>query len=201
MDALLRLVDALRCLPGVGPKSAQRMVFHLLQYQRERCLHLAECLTTAMTDITHCEICNNYTTHPVCELCQAPDRDIHSICVVESPADVIALEQCMLYRGRYFVLMGKISPLDGIGPNEIGLPRLRSLIQDQAIQEVILALSPSIEGRTTVHFIQEHLRTLPIKISQLAQGIPSGGELALLDGNTIGSAFRNRECLLQEQLD
>lgn len=196
MDALLRLVDALRCLPGVGPKSAQRMVFHLLQHQRERGLHLADCLTTAMTAITHCDICNNYTTQAICELCQSPDRDLHAICVVESPADVIALEQCMLYRGRYFVLMGKISPLDGIGPNEIGLPRLRSLIQEHAIQEVILALSPSIEGRTTVHFIQEHLRTLPIKISQLAQGIPSGGELALLDGNTIGSAFRNRECLL-----
>lgn len=201
MDALLRLVDALRCLPGVGPKSAQRMVFHLLQHQRERGLHLAECLTQAMTQITNCDICNNYTTQSICALCQDPDRDTHSICIVESPADVIALEQCMLYRGRYFVLMGKISPLDGIGPNEIGLPRLRVLIQDQAIQEVILALSPSIEGRTTVHFIQEHLRTLPIKISQLAQGIPAGGELALLDGHTIGSAFRNRESLIKDQLD
>lgn len=195
MDTLLRLVEALRCLPGVGPKSAQRMVFHLLQHQRERGLHLAECLTTAMTSITHCELCNNYTTQPVCDLCQATDRDIHSLCVVESPADVIALEQCMLYRGRYFVLMGKISPLDGIGPNEIGLPRLQALVQETSVQEVILALSPSIEGRTTVHFIQEQLRLFPIKISQLAQGIPSGGELALLDGNTIGSAFRNRERL------
>lgn len=195
MDTLLRLVEALRCLPGVGPKSAQRMVFHLLQHQRERGLHLAECLTTAMTSITHCELCNNYTTQPVCGLCQATDRDIHSLCVVESPADVIALEQCMLYRGRYFVLMGKISPLDGIGPNEIGLPRLQALVQETSVQEVILALSPSIEGRTTVHFIQEQLRPFPIKISQLAQGIPSGGELALLDGNTIGSAFRNRESL------
>lgn len=196
MDTLLRLVDALRCLPGVGPKSAQRMVFHLLQHQRERGLHLAECLSTAMTAISHCEICNNYTTEAMCNLCQTPDRDPHTICIVESPADVIALEQCMLYRGRYFVLMGKISPLDGIGPDEIGLPRLRAYVEQSHIQEVILALSPSIEGRTTVHFIQEHLRTLPIKISQLAHGIPSGGELALLDGNTIGSAFRNRECLI-----
>lgn len=201
MDALLRLVDALRCLPGVGPKSAQRMVFHLLQHQRERGLHLAECLTQAMTQITNCDICNNYTNQSICALCQDSDRDAHSLCIVESPADVIALEQCMLYRGRYFVLMGKISPLDGIGPNEIGLPRLRNLIQDRAIQEVILALSPSIEGRTTVHFIQEHLRTLPIKISQLAQGIPAGGELAMLDGHTIGSAFRNRERLIIDQLD
>ena len=195
MDILLRLVEALRCLPGVGPKSAQRMAFHLLQHQRERGLHLAECLNVAMNHITHCELCNNYTTQTICELCQSPDRDSHSLCIVESPADVIALEQCLLYRGRYFVLMGKISPLDGIGPNEIGLPRLQKLVQQASIQEVILALSPSIEGRTTVHYIQEHLRSFPIKISQLAQGIPSGGELALLDGHTIGSAFRNRECI------
>ncbi|NDH67570.1 MAG: recombination protein RecR [Gammaproteobacteria bacterium] len=200
MDALSRLVDALRCLPGVGPKSAQRMVFHLLQHQRERGLHLADCLTDAMTTIAHCEICNNYTTQTICDLCQTPDRDQYSICIVESPADVLALEQCMLFRGRYFVLMGKISPLDGIGPEEIGLPRLRTHVQQAQIKEVILALSPSIEGRTTVHFIQEYLRTLPVKISQLAHGIPSGGELALLDGNTIGSAFRNRECLIQDQI-
>ncbi len=196
MDALLRLVDALRCLPGVGPKSAQRMVFHLLQHQRERGLHLADCLSEAMSTIQHCQTCNNYTTQTICDLCQNTDRDPHLLCVVESPADVIALEQCMLYRGRYFVLMGKISPLDGIGPDEIGLPRLRAYVQEANIQELILALSPSIEGRTTVHFIQEHLRTLSIKISQLAHGIPSGGELALLDGHTIGSALRNRECLI-----
>lgn len=195
MDILSRLVDALRCLPGVGPKSAQRMVFHLLQHQRERGLHLAECLSEAMATITHCERCNNYTTQPICDLCQAPDREPHTICVVENPADVIALEQCLLYRGRYFVLMGKISPLDGIGPNEIGLPRLQAYVEQFAIQEVILALSPSIEGRTTVHFIQDYLKTLPIKMSQLAHGIPSGGELALLDGNTIGSALRNREAI------
>ncbi len=192
---LLRLVDALRCLPGVGPKSAQRMVFHLLQHQRERGLHLAECLSAAMTTIQHCQTCNNFTTQNICVLCQASDRDPNVLCVVESPADVMALEQCLVYRGRYFVLMGKISPLDGIGPDEIGLPRLRQYIEQAHIQELILALSPSIEGRTTVHFIQEHLRTLPIKISQLAHGIPSGGELALLDGHTIGSALRNRESL------
>jgi recombination protein RecR len=196
MDILLRLVEALRCLPGVGPKSAQRMVFHLLQHQRERGLHLAECLTEAMSSITHCDICNNYTCQPICDLCQATDRDTRTLCVVESPADVVALEQCMLFRGRYFVLMGKISPLDGIGPNEIGLPRLRAYVEQAQIQEVILALSPSIEGRSTVHFIQEQLKPLAITISQLAHGIPSGGELALLDGNTIGSAFRNRECIL-----
>ncbi len=201
MDALSRLVDALRCLPGVGPKSAQRMVFHLLQHQRERGLHLAECLDTAMSSIVHCQICNNYTTQTICELCQTPERDSTVLCVVESPADVMAMEQCMLYHGRYFVLMGKISPLDGVGPDDIHLPRLRTYVEETAIQEVILAVSPSIEGQTTVHFIQEYLRTLPVKISQLAHGIPSGGELALLDGNTIGSALRNRECVIKDQLE
>lgn len=195
MDTLSRLVDALRCLPGVGPKSAQRMVVHLLQHQRERGLHLDDCLSTAMTSIVHCNVCNNYTTQPMCTLCTDPDRDAHTLCIVETPADVIALEQCMLFRGRYFVLMGKISPLDGIGPEEIGLPRLKAYVQEANIQEIILALSPSIEGRSTVHFIQDYLAPLSIKMTQLAQGIPSGGELALLDGNTIGSAFRNREKL------
>lgn len=195
MDALSRLVEAFRCLPGVGPKSAQRMVFHLLQHQRPRGLHLAQCLQDAMSSITHCQLCNNFTTQPVCDICQAPHREPSTLCVVESPSDVIAIEQCMLYHGRYFVLMGKISPIDGIGPEDIGLPQLHAYARDAKIQEVILALSPSIEGQTTIHFIQEQLRDLPLKISQLAHGIPSGGELAFLDGNTIGSALRNREHL------
>ncbi|PJD94068.1 MAG: recombination protein RecR [Legionella sp.] len=198
MDALSRLVEAFRCLPGVGPKSAQRMVFHLLQHQRPRGLHLAECLQDAMSSIAHCQLCNNFTTQDICDVCQAPNRESSTLCIVESPSDVIAIEQCMVYRGRYFVLMGKISPIDGIGPEDIGLPKLRTYVRDAHIQEVILALSPSIEGQTTIHFIQEQLRGLPIKISQLAHGIPSGGELAFLDGNTIGSALRNREHLAQD---
>ncbi|MCR9192394.1 MAG: recombination mediator RecR [Gammaproteobacteria bacterium] len=194
MDTLSQLVDALRCLPGVGPKSAQRMAFHLLQqHQRNRGLHLAQCLTEAMTAITHCQICNNYTTETICDLCQKPDRDPKTLCVVESPTDVIAIEQCLGYQGRYFVLMGKISPIDGIGPDDIGLQQLQTHVRDTNIQEVILALSPSIESQTTVHFIQEKLQHLPVKISQLAHGIPSGGELSFLDGHTISSALRNRE--------
>jgi len=193
MDTLSQLVDALRCLPGVGPKSAQRMVFHLLRNQRNRGLHLAQCLTEAMTAITHCQICNNYTTETICDLCQKPDRDHKILCVVESPTDVIAIEQCMGYQGRYFVLMGKISPIDGIGPDDIGLQQLQTHVRDTNIQEVILALSPSIESQTTLHFIQEELQHLPVKISQLAHGIPSGGELSFLDGHTISSALRNRE--------
>jgi recombination protein RecR len=192
MDTLNRLVEALRCLPGVGPKSAQRMVFHLLQHQRQRGLNLASCLEQAMNHISHCERCNNYTEQIFCSLCQNPDRDGSLLCVVEGPADVSAIEQSNAFRGKYFVLMGKISPLDGLGPDDIGLPRLKSLILEENIQEVILALSPSVEGQTTVHFIHQLLRDKNINISQLAHGIPSGGELEFLDGNTIGNALRNR---------
>ncbi|MCL9683905.1 recombination mediator RecR [Legionella maioricensis] len=192
MDTLNRLVEALRCLPGVGPKSAQRMVFHLLQHQRQRGLHLASCLEQAMNDISHCERCNNYTEKTLCNLCQNPDRDPGVLCVVESPADVSAIEQSNAFQGKYFVLMGKISPLDGLGPDDIGLPRLKNLIIREEIKEVILALSPSVEGQTTIHFIHQLLRGETINISQLAHGIPSGGELEFLDGNTIGSALRNR---------
>lgn len=192
MDTLNRLVEALRCLPGVGPKSAQRMVFHLLQHQRQRGLHLASCLEQAMNDISHCDRCNNYTEKGLCALCENPERDPSVLCVVESPADVSAIEQSNAFQGKYFVLMGKISPLDGLGPDDIGLPRLKSLILQEEIKEVILALSPSVEGQTTVHFIRQLLRDETIHISQLAHGIPSGGELEFLDGNTIGSALRNR---------
>lgn len=192
MDMLNRLVEALRCLPGVGPKSAQRMVFHLLQHQRQRGLHLASSLEQAMNYITHCQRCMNYTEHDLCALCKNPNRDSSLLCIVESPADVSAIEQSNSFQGKYFVLMGKISPLDGLGPEDIGLPRLKNLIIEERIQEVILALSPSIEGQTTVHFIHQLLHEQKITITQLAHGIPSGGELEFLDGNTIGNALRNR---------
>ncbi|MDP3560891.1 MAG: recombination mediator RecR [Legionellaceae bacterium] len=195
MDSLSRLVDALRCLPGVGPKSAQRMVFHLLQHQRQRGLHLATCLEDAMNNVTHCEQCNNYTSEKLCNICQQPERDTSILCVVEGPTDVTAIEQSATYSGRYYVLMGRISPLDGIGPNDIGLNLLHQHIITTGIKEVILALSPTVEGQTTVHFIQELLKPHAIQVSQLAQGIPSGGELAFLDSITIGSALRNREIL------
>lgn len=189
---LNRLVEALRCLPGVGPKSAQRMVFHLLQHQRQRGLNLASCLEQAMTKISHCQRCMNYTEQNLCALCQNPNRDSTVLCVVESPADVSAIEQSNSFQGKYFVLMGKISPLDGLGPDDIGLPKLKTLIIEEGIQEVILALSPSVEGQTTIHFIHQLLRDQSINVTQLAHGIPSGGELEFLDGNTIGNALRNR---------
>ncbi|MGC1181721.1 recombination mediator RecR [Legionella sp.] len=192
MDMLNCLVEALRCLPGVGPKSAQRMVFHLLQHQRQRGLHLASCLEKAMTNIVHCQRCMNYTEQIFCALCQNPNRDSSLLCVVENPADVSAIEQSNSFQGKYFVLMGKISPLDGLGPEDIGLPKLKALIIEEGIREVILALSPTIEGQTTIHFIHQLLSEQSINITQLAHGIPSGAELEFLDGNTIGNALRNR---------
>lgn len=192
MDSISRLAEALRCLPGVGPKSAQRMVYHLLQYQRQKGLHLAQCLEQAMQNVNHCRRCNTFTEQELCRICQNSQRDLSMLCVVESPADIAAIEQSNAFSGNYFVLMGKISPLDGLGPEEIGLPRLRSLIIEEGIQEVILALSPGIEGQTTVHFIRQLLEDRPVRMSQLAHGIPSGGELEYLDSNTIGSALKNR---------
>lgn len=197
MDVLSRLVKALRCLPGVGPKSAQRMVFHLLQNRRQQGLHLAACLEETMHNIRHCQRCNNYTEQELCSLCQNKNRNLQQLCVVEYPNDVEAIEQSNAYQGSYYILMGKISPLDGIGPEEINLPQLQELILKEHIEEVILALSPSIEGQTTIHFIQELLRPHNVKISQLAHGIPSGGELEFLDSYTIGQALRNRGELVE----
>ncbi len=195
MDTLSRLVDALRVLPGVGPKSAQRMAFHLLQHQRQRGLHLAECITDAMHHIRHCQRCNNLSSEEICTLCQNKEREAHVLCVVESPQDVLAIEQSNVYRGSYYVLMGKISPLDGVGPDDLNLPKLQQLVIHEQIKEVILALSPTIEGQTTIHFIQEILRPHQIQITQLAHGIPNGGELEYLDCHTIGNALRNRALL------
>ncbi|PJD95298.1 MAG: recombination protein RecR [Legionella sp.] len=192
MDTLGHLVEAFRCLPGVGPKSAQRMAFYLLQKQRQRGLHLAACLEKAMNCITQCQQCNNYTDFTLCTLCQNPNRNSKLLCIVESPSDVFAIEQSLAFQGYYYVLMGKISPLDGIGPDEIGLPKLKERIQSQHIEEVIIALSPTIEGQTTAHFIQQLLQEHPVHISQLAHGIPSGGELEFLDSQTISNALRNR---------
>jgi recombination protein RecR len=195
MNTLSQLIEALRCLPGVGPKSAQRMAFHLLHQQRQRGLYLAQCLEKAMRTIQHCSQCNNYTEEHVCALCQQHERDQGLLCVVETPADVLAIEQTQLYRGFYYVLMGKISPLDGIGPDDIALPGLTQQIHSRPINEVILALSPTIEGQTTIHFIQAALRDFNLTISQLAHGIPMGGELEFLNTNTIGSALRNRAAI------
>lgn len=195
MDILSRLIDALRCLPGVGPKSAQRMAFHLLQHQRPRGLHLASCLEAAMQHVRHCTQCNNYTDQMLCKLCQNTNREQHILCVVESPADVYAIEQSHAHQGQYYILMGKISPLDGIGPKDIALDGLKKRVETGDIREVILALSPTVEGQTTSHFIQSLLAPLGIQMSQPAHGIPVGGEFEYLDSNTISRALFNRAIL------
>lgn len=198
MDALSRAIEALKCLPGVGPKSAQRMIFHLLHNHRQRGMNLALCLQEAMQNVKNCIMCNNYTIKEICDICDSDTRENSKICVVESPTDVMAIEQSAVFKGKYYVLMGKISPLDGIGPENIGLDKLLKLIVNSSeITEVIIALTPSIEGQTTVHFIHEMLKekAQAIKISQIAHGIPSGSDLNFLDSNTISSALRNREIL------
>ena len=196
VDVLSNLIHALRCLPGIGPKSAQRMAYFLLQQkERHRGTNLARCLEKAMLAIQHCSQCNNYTEHDVCALCQDTSRDPRTLCVVETPVDIIAIEQTKTYRGYYYVLMGKISPLDGIGPNDIALAGLQQRVLNHPITEMIIAINPTLEGQTTIHFIQTAVQAKIIKISQLAHGIPIGGELEFLDANTIERALRNRESL------
>ena len=191
MDALSNLIDSLRGLPGVGPKSAQRMAYQLLQ-QRHRGYKLADCLHQAMNLVVNCACCNNYTSNALCALCLRTDRDKTILCVVEGPADVAAIEQTGAYFGSYYVLMGKISPMDGVGPEQLAIDGLLNRIKENSTQEVIFALSPTLEGRTTVHYIENCLRPYALRITQLAHGIPSGGALEFLDGNTIGSALRHR---------
>ena len=197
MDTLTQLIHALRGLPGIGPKSAQRIAYHLLQHpkQRQKGLLLSASLEKAMQAIQHCALCNNYTEQTYCTLCQSTARDKHTLCVVETPADVHAIEQSQAYRGRYYVLMGKISPLDGVGPEDIAIEGLHLLVQQSEIREIILALSPTVEGHTTSHFIRSKLKPYALTLTQLAQGIPTGGELEFLDANTITHALRNRGTL------
>ena len=192
MDAISQLAMALRCLPGVGPKSAQRMVYHLLQQPRQRGLELAKTLTSAMEKVVFCERCNTFTETTLCRICSDSTRDSSLLCVVDSPVDIAAIEQSGAFKGRYFVLNGKISPLDGLGPEEIGLPKLETYIKKEHSKELIIALSPSIETQATLHFIHQLVQPYGAIITQLAHGIPSGGELEYMDEHTINSALKNR---------
>lgn len=189
-----QLVQCLRYLPGVGPRSAERLAYHLLK-TRERSQHLAHVLTQTLTHVQQCERCNHYTQTRICARCDDKQRDSHLLCVVEQPHDLLAIEQSEGYFGGFYVLMGRVSPLDGIGPEELNLSRLIQRIKDEAITEVILALSPTVEGQTTINCIQALLSNHPVRLTQLAQGIPLGGELASLDGFTIANAIRNRALL------
>jgi|TARA_B110000908_G_scaffold164947_1_gene213698 recombination protein RecR len=187
-----QLVEALRCLPGVGPKSAQRMAFHLLERDREGGLKLAEQLDTAMHGVARCSSCRTLTEQPRCSICDNFKRDRTTICVVETPADVFAFEQSGIYRGLYFVLMGHLSPIDGIGPAEIGVSDLLQRLQEEEIQEVILATNPTVEGEATAYYITEQVKSLGAKVSRIAHGVPLGGELEYVDAGTLAHALNGR---------
>ena len=189
-----QVIEAFRCLPGVGPKSAQRMLLHLLERDREGGRHLARILSEAIEKIGHCKFCRNLTETEVCEICSDVSRGSTTICVVESPTDVIVIEQSLSFRGQYFVLMGTLSPIDGRGPDEIGIDQLVRRCE-AGIQEIILAVSSTVEGEATAHYIAEALKPLNVTISRLAQGIPLGGELEYVDGGTLSHAFEGRKSI------
>ena len=192
LDALSR---ALRCLPGVGPKSAQRMAYHLLQRDKPGAHRLASALSLALERIRHCEKCNSYAEEPVCALCRSPRRDATLLCVVETPGDLLMMEQAQCYDGLYFVLMGALSPLDGIGPREIHLDRLVKRATDGVVREAILATNFTVEGEATAHYVGELLRAKGIKASRIARGLPIGGDLEYADGVTISQALTARRVM------
>lgn len=190
------LIIQLKCLPGVGAKSAQRMAFQLLERNRDGALRLSKALHDAMEHVKHCNECRNFTEASVCDICQNVERtDIGLLCVVETPQDVVAIESSSEFKGRYFVLMGHLSPIDGVGPNEIGVPALTQLLESGKIVEVILATNFTVEGEATAHFISDICRGLNIKASRIARGVPMGGELEYIDGSTLSHAFQGRQQL------
>ena len=186
------LVDALRRLPGVGVKSAQRMAFHLLQHDREGAQQIAHALQSAVTNVRHCERCHTFTEASVCRTCLDPNRDAKQLCVVETPADQAALERTGSYRGLYFVLMGRLSPLDGIGSNEIGAQQLLERASDEATEEVIIATNFTAEGEATAHVLAEALKARGLRVTRLARGVPIGSELEYVDLGTIAHALVDR---------
>lgn len=192
-----QLINALRCLPGVGPKTAQRMAFQLLQHHRENGLNLARLLQQALVEVGHCEQCNTLCETNICQLCSDPRRDASSLCIVGTPMDVIAFEQTGNFRGHYFVLMGHLSPLDGIGPKEIGIEKLSVRIKSHPIQEMILATNTTVEGEATAHYIANMVKDLHIKCTRIAYGVPVGGELDHLDINTLARSFAARTSFRQ----
>ena len=186
------LIQALRCLPGVGPKSAQRMTLHLLERDRAGADNLAAALLDAVNKVDHCQRCRNFTELDICEICIDPKRDASIICVVETPADVLAVEMSGSFRGVYFVLMGHLSPIDGIGPEEIGLDRFQRRVVEEGISEVILATNPTVEGEATAYYLIDLLQGDGVKVSRIAHGVPLGGELEYVDGSTLAHAFSGR---------
>lgn len=195
---LAQLIDALRCLPGVGPKSAQRMAMHILQRDRAGGARLAAVLAEAVRSIGHCSLCRTLSEDPVCELCRNPARDDSLLCVVETPSDVIALEQATGYRGRYFVLGGRLSPLDGVGPRELGMEQLVERLDSLRPVELIIATTTTVEGEATAHYVGELAAERGILSSRIAHGVPLGGELEYVDGGTLAHAFAGRRRMAAE---
>ena len=191
------LIESLRCLPGVGRKSAQRMALHILERNREGGAVLAQSLNLALDKVGRCEQCRTHSELPICRLCSQPERHRSTLCIVETPADVLAIEQGAGFKGLYFVLMGHLSPMDGIGPNELGLDVLISRLSDEQITEVIIATNPTIEGDATAHFIHQLISQQPslqtINVTRIAHGVPIGGELEYVDGGTLAHAFAGRK--------
>lgn len=192
---LTELMDSLKCLPGVGPKSAQRMAYHLIQRDPKGARRLAFSINMALDGLKQCQHCNNYSEHEVCELCRDEERDASKLCVVEMPADLIRMEQAKCHTGRYYVLQGRISPLDGIGPDDIQIDRLIQRAMDGVVDEVILATNYTAEGEATAYFIAEMLRQSNISVTRISRGMPVGGELEYVDAGTLAQAVYERKKL------
>ncbi|MEH6649477.1 MAG: recombination mediator RecR [Motiliproteus sp.] len=190
-----QLITAFRCLPGVGAKSAQRMAFQLLERDRQGGQLLSQALAQAMTDVGHCQQCRTLTEQPVCRICSSQRRDTSLMCVVQSPADVVAIEQTASFGGYYFVLQGHLSPLDGLGPDDIGIPQLLERLRHSAVEELIVATNPTVEGEATAHYIVEQVKPMGIVVTRIAHGVPLGGELEYVDGSTLTHAFNGRKTL------
>lgn len=187
------LIQALRVLPSVGPKSAQRMALHLLERNRQGGQHFAEVLAKAMQEVQHCQQCRTLTEQSICQICANHARDHHVLCVVESPADILAIEQSGSYSGVYFVLAGHLSPLDGIGPQELGIPLLINRIKQEGIEELVLATNATVEGEATAHYIRESCKQYAVKVTRIAHGVPLGGELEMVDSHTLARALSQRQ--------
>lgn len=192
---LNELITAFRCLPSVGPKSAQRMAFHLLERDRAGAQRLANSLLQAVDGIGHCQACRTLTEEALCNICKNEKRDASLLCVVETPADVLAVEQSGNYSGKYFVLLGHLSPIDGVGPEEIGIEHLVQRLQDDNVQELILATNTTVEGEATAHYVAEEAKRLGVNVSRIAHGVPMGGELEYVDGNTLAHALLSRRSI------
>ena len=187
------LIEAFRCLPGVGPRSAQRMTYHLLERNRTGGMDLAQALSRAMSEVQQCIECRTFTEVERCHICTSSSRQRNKLCVVESPVDLLAIENTASYKGLYFVLMGHLSPLDGIGPQQLGLDQLEQRLAQEQFEEVILATNPTVEGEATAHYIFELCQQFNIEVTRIAHGVPLGGELEYIDGGTLAHSFSGRQ--------